>query len=385
MAVSTPVELGRTSATNTSTGVNVTLSGAIPTGALAMCEVTLTRTLAGQTLGAPTSVTGGGVTWVLEASNEYDITGTGRGGIYLYRAAATSPSGTTVTMTPSALIGIAQVVVFYVTGAVITDNGNDAFLQAVSASGASVSTISASMATASDTVNNQFLAVGAYNNTATRTFTPNASPALTELFDFSDTLDAIFGGTEVQYATGVATSNPSIGFTLSGSASACGIIVVELDAAPVGPTITVQPTNDVGIISNGQSTVYTATATGTNVQAPTWSEDASPISDGGIYDIVTTGAGTSSCTSTLTITRTVKTGTPFDIKAGFDDDNGSTDTNTVTDTWWTGPVVTTFPATDGDGESTATLTSDYVTGVGEAIEVRIPLSDGDVAVTVTTT
>ena len=152
-----------------------------------------------------------------------------------------------------------------------------------------------------------------------------------------------------------------------------------------GPTITVQPANDVGIISNGQSTVYTATATGTDVLAPTWSEDGTPIADGGVYDIVTTGAGTASCSSTLTITRTDKTGTPFDIAANFEDDNGDTDTDTVTDTWWTGPELTTFPATDGSGESQATLTSDYVTGVGEAIEVRIPLSDGDVAVTVTTT
>jgi hypothetical protein len=174
--------------------------------------------------------------------------------------------------------------------------------------------------------------------------------------------------------------------TIAGGTANLAIVAVSIaEAVPAGTTITVQPANDVGIISNGQSTVYTATATGTNVDAPTWSEDGTPISDGGIYDIVTTGAGTSSCTSTLTITRTVKTGTPFDIVANFEDDNGDTDTNTVTDTWWTGPVVTTFPATDGDGESTATLTCDYVTGVGEAIEVRIPLSDGDVAVTVTTT
>jgi hypothetical protein len=100
---------------------------------------------------------------------------------------------------------------------------------------------------------------------------------------------------------------------------------------------------------------------------------------------VTTGIGTGEASSTLTITRTDKTGTPFDINFDVTDANGTTASNTVTDTWWTGPELTTFPATDGDGESTATLTSDYVTGVGEAIEVRIPLSDGDVAVTVTTT
>ena len=160
--------------------------------------------------------------------------------------------------------------------------------------------------------------------------------------------------------------------------------VVTWPATP-GPTITVQPANDVGIISNGQSTVYTATATGTDVLAPTWSEDGTPIADGGVYDIVTTGAGTSSCSSTLTITRTDKTGTPFDIKANFEDDNGDTDTDTVTDTWWTGPTITTFPATDGSGDSATTLTCDYLTGVGEAIELEIPLFDGTVLFSIVST
>jgi hypothetical protein len=186
-----------------------------------------------------------------------------------------------------------------------------------------------------------------------------------------------------QIVTGAGAVNAEFAWT--GTSNGGYQLAASFVEDMTGPTITVQPANDVGIISNGQSTVYSATATGTDVLAPTWSVDGTPIADGGIYDIVTTGAGTASCSSTLTITRTDKTGTPFDIVANFEDDNGDTDTDTVTDTWWTGPSVTTFPATDGSGESTATLTSDYVTGVGEAIEVRIPLSDGDVAVTVTTT
>lgn len=182
-----------------------------------------------------------------------------------------------------------------------------------------------------------------------------------------------------------SATNETVTWSWSGGNQRFGLVLAAFEEEVVGPTITVQPANDVGIISNGDSTVYTATATGTNVQAPTWSVDATPISDGGIYDIVTTGAGTSSCSSTLTITRTSKTGTPFDIKANFADDNGNTDTSTVTDTWWTGPEVTTFPPTDSNGESTATLTCDYVTGVGEAIEVAIVLPDGRVSVTTTTT
>jgi len=182
-----------------------------------------------------------------------------------------------------------------------------------------------------------------------------------------------------------ATAFPA---TLDGTASfanAWYAWYLDYSIAPAGPTITGQPVADVGIISNGQSTVYTTTATGTTISNLVWREDGSTIGHGGIYNIVTTGIGTGSVTSTLTITRTSKTNTPWDIRASVTDANGTTETNTVTDTWWTGPVVTTFPATNGSGVSTATLTSDYVTGVGEAIEVRIPLADGDVAVTVTTT
>jgi hypothetical protein len=237
---------------------------------------------------------------------------------------------------------------------------------------------SGTLATSVTATAGAFLVAGGVNAAATSTYSWSGN--VTERVESDE------AGYTSSVADGTATSG-SMTATSTSSASQNKVIVLASYAAVVGPTITVQPANDVGIISNGQSTVYTATATGTNVDAPTWSEDGTPISDGGIYDIVTTGAGTSSCTSTLTITRTVKTGTPFDIKANFADDNGNTDTNTVTDTWWTGPVLTTFPATDGDGESTAQLTSDFRTAdyPGTAIEVRIPLADGDVAVTVTTT
>ena len=204
------------------------------------------------------------------------------------------------------------------------------------------------------------------------------------------TLEEFNNGASADYWT-YSQVNPGTGSitkTLTVAATTQMVAIAALfDFSVSGPVITVQPANDVGIISNGQSTVYTATATGTNVQAPTWSEDASPIADGGIYDIVTTGAGTSSCSSTLTITRTVKTGTPFDIKAAFTDDNGSTDTTTVTDTWWTGPTSTTYAPTDGSGETTCTFDCDFITedNPGTAIEQRIPLADGDVVITLTTT
>jgi hypothetical protein len=188
-------------------------------------------------------------------------------------------------------------------------------------------------------------------------------------------------------AIGDATETVTVTWTNSNTSTTKSAIFIVTPTGPVGPTITVQPANDVGIISNGQSTVYTGTATGTTISAFTWEVDGTPIADGGVYDIVTTGIGTGEASSTLTITRTDKTGTPFDINFDVTDANGTTASNTVTDTWWTGPALTTFPATDGDGESTATLTSDFITedNPGTAIEVRIPLADGDVTVTVTTT
>jgi hypothetical protein len=196
---------------------------------------------------------------------------------------------------------------------------------------------------------------------------------------------------ETNYTTASAdgtASGTSVTVTATASSTSTDKVLASMAWAPLaGPTIETQPGSQVGIISNGQSTVYTGTATGTTISAFTWEVDGTPIAGGGVYSIVTTGIGTGEASSTLTITRTDKTGTPFDINFDVTDANGTTASNTVTDTWWTGPVLTTFPATDGDGESTATLTSDFDTSAnpGTALEVRIPLPDGDVVITLTTT
>lgn len=164
------------------------------------------------------------------------------------------------------------------------------------------------------------------------------------------------------------TGNVSFAPTISASME-WGVVGVALLAAAGGPTITTQPVADIGLINGDltrRTTVYTAIASGTNVLAPTWSEDGSPIADGGIYDIVTTGAGTSECTSTLTITRATKPGTPPDISANFVDDNGDTDTDTVPDTWFTGPTFG-LPSgtTDVNGQVLPAPASDYPNADGE--------------------
>jgi len=189
-------------------------------------------------------------------------------------------------------------------------------------------------------------------------------------------------------AADVASGSRTATATYSNTASGDKIIVLGsyAAAAPAGPTITGQPVADTVILSNETTASFSVTATGTGTLLYDWE-----LEDGvgsGVYANLANGNGATwtgqtaaSCSATLT----AKTLTGRRVRCNVTDDNGTTTTNAVALTIWDGPQVTTFPATDGDGESTATLTSDYVTGVGEAIEVRIPLSDGDVAVTVTTT
>jgi hypothetical protein len=159
-----------------------------------------------------------------------------------------------------------------------------------------------------------------------------------------------------------------------------------LEFVQVGPTITVQPVADTVILSNETSASFSVTATGTGTLLYDWE-----LEDGvgsGVYANLANGNGatwTGQASASCSATLTAKTLTGRRVRCNVTDDNGTTTSSAVALTIWDGPQVTTFPATNGSGVSTATLTSDYVTGVGEAIEVRIPLSDGDVAVTVTTT
>jgi hypothetical protein len=170
------------------------------------------------------------------------------------------------------------------------------------------------------------------------------------------------------------------------TATTFGVQVVEFNDSLPGPTIVSEPGAQTVILSNETTASFSVTATGTGTLSYDWE-----LEDGvgsGVYANLANGNGATwtgqtaaSCSATLT----AKTLTGRRVRCNVTDDNGTTTTNAVALTIWDGPQVTTFPATNGSGVSTATLTSDYVTGVGEAIEVRIPLADGDVAVTVTTT
>ena len=172
-----------------------------------------------------------------------------------------------------------------------------------------------------------------------------------------------------------------------------GLVLAAFEEVVLGPTTTVQPTAETIVLTNENTVSFACTATGTGTVDLT-----AEIEDGvgsGVYGTLAngsgatwtglTGTGTSSASLSLAGTITAKTLSGRRVRVKQEDDNGTTYSNAVALTIYDGPVITTFPATNGSGVSTSTLTCDYVTGVGEAIEVRIPLSDGDVAVTVTTT
>jgi hypothetical protein len=163
--------------------------------------------------------------------------------------------------------------------------------------------------------------------------------------------------------------------------------------AVAGPTIDTEPTAQTIVLTNDDTVSFSVAASGTGTvdilaeieSAPASGSFGTLANGSGATWTGLTGTGSGSASTTLAGTITAKTLSGRKVRFKVDDDNGTAYSDEVLLNIFDGPSVTTFPATDGSGESTATLTCDYVTGVGEAIEVRIPLSDGDVAVTVTTT
>lgn len=185
---------------------------------------------------------------------------------------------------------------------------------------------------------------------------------------------------------GDATETVTVTWTPSTSTGEKTFGLVNTTPLPSGPTITVQPVADTVILTNETTATFSVTATGTGGLTYDW-ELESGVGSGTYANLADgngatwTGQAASSCTATLT----AKTLSGRRVRCNVTDSNGTTTSTAVALTIFDGPQVTTFPPTNGSGVSTATLTCDYVTGTGEAIEVAIVLPDGRVAVTTTTT
>lgn len=142
----------------------------------------------------------------------------------------------------------------------------------------------------------------------------------------------------------------------------------------VGPTITTQPTAATAVVDPSKAAAFTVAATGVGLDADSvvWEVDGSPVSDGGIYDIVTTPSGDgTSVTSVLTVTPTTSTGTPFDVQASVTDDNGTVDSDLVALTVKNGVEASaTIGPSNASGAASGATSSDYVNPNGEFTEVE---------------
>lgn len=239
MALGTPVLLGTYSSNTTSNvAFDITLSRAIAPNALAVVVVQLNRN--GAAPSAPTSVSGGGVTWETLATNTYDSSGYAAG-VYAFRAQGASPSGTTITVTPpslSALINTQALVVEF-PDATVGSNGATAIVQnqvPTFGSGSIGVAREQAMSTLTDTTNNGFFVViGGTITSASAVFTPDTSPVVTELYDANSLQSGngvvLFAG----YALSVTDTNPSVGATIAGAThNSGGMIALEISGTSSG-------------------------------------------------------------------------------------------------------------------------------------------------------
>lgn len=145
---------------------------------------------------------------------------------------------------------------------------------------------------------------------------------------------------------------------------------IEFNGPAAGPTIDTQPQADVVLI-NGDATrasaAYSVTATGTGTLTYQWQLEDSV--GAGTYTNIASGSGATwsgGTSATLTGTFTAKTITGRKVRCNVTDDNGTTTTNAVLLTVYTGPVLSkSSGTTNASGVDTLTITSDYPNGVGE--------------------
>lgn len=180
-----------------------------------------------------------------------------------------------------------------------------------------------------------------------------------------------------QQETGTVTAS----YTFSDPANIweSGILLFTANGATaLAPTVTVQPTAQTARV-NGESAAtatFTSTATGTGtVDATTEIEDGVAS---GVYGTLAngsgatwsglTGTGSGTATATPVGTFTAETLNGRRIRIKFDDDNGTTYSNAVALTVYTGPVLSTY---SGTGAGTIDLSGDEVLGTGYSYRVTV--------------
>lgn len=233
MAVGTPALLGQNSAVDSAADLTVTLSGAITAGNMAFAVVLLTRN-DDTAVSASTSVTGGGVTWTLHRTYYYDAASAGRARLEVYRAYASAPSGTAIVLDVADTLSGYAMAVFEVAGC---DTGGSNGANAVHATNIGEATGTANLVEVAmltlASANNAYLAIGAYRATSSRTWTPDAAPAFTEILDYVSAISASLHYTslEISYRLAGGDTNPTVGATTSGAINTNAILVLELVAA----------------------------------------------------------------------------------------------------------------------------------------------------------
>jgi hypothetical protein len=132
------------------------------------------------------------------------------------------------------------------------------------------------------------------------------------------------------------------------------------------PSITLQPVSQTVVRTNTTTATFTVTATGTSPLSYQWEVD-----DGGGF-----GPITGATTTTLTLSGIVKDLDQYEYRCVVTNDEGTATSNAAVLTVFNGPQITAFPPTNASGVTTATLTCDYPTGEGEAVEVAVILPNG---------
>lgn len=232
MALSTPILLGNSTAIDTSSPVEVTLSRAITPGAFVFAVVMLGRDNATNSQ-QPTSIAGGGVTWTLEEAFNHDTTGNTRGALYIYRAVATSPSGTTVTVTPAGTEGGIIVAVVEWEGVDTGGtNGSNAFHPTNRVGSATTNTTMPAAMQTLASVENAFFGICYTSGPNPNIYTPDSSPAMIELLEVNTALNAGSKRKSLffQYGIGIVDANPTINAN-TGSYDAGAFWVLEIVAA----------------------------------------------------------------------------------------------------------------------------------------------------------